>query len=209
MQGKEHIALELDPPVPIPAAAPGLLVSRRLPRDFLERHGDVIVLALLTRGGGLGQRRADPARCVGLVVAAALGYPIGERGEEWLGLVDRGARVWWIKRARVHTQLRMGISLRWIGGSGRCRCASTDQSVGKQVLRYDWLPGCAFLLFSFYNLFQLLLEIKDYKLFNNKFREEDIFITTELSDIELSVRIKLGTVKKSCFLVISHKINKF
>jgi hypothetical protein len=71
-QGEEHVALKPDLPVPIPAAAPGLLVPRRLPRDRLERHGDVVVLALLARGGGFGQRRADLARCMGLV-AAALG----------------------------------------------------------------------------------------------------------------------------------------
>ena len=42
-QGEEHVALEPDPPVAVRAAAPGLLVPRRLPRDRLERHGRVPV----------------------------------------------------------------------------------------------------------------------------------------------------------------------
>jgi hypothetical protein len=66
--------------VPVPAAAPGLLVPRRLPRDRHERHGGAAVLALLARGGGFSQRRADLARCVGLVARR-----VGERGDEWLG----------------------------------------------------------------------------------------------------------------------------
>jgi hypothetical protein len=85
-QGKEHITLEPDPSVPVPAAAPGLLVPRRLPRDCLERHGGAAVFALLAREGGFGQRRADLARCVGLVAATL----VGERGEEWLGFGGSG-----------------------------------------------------------------------------------------------------------------------
>jgi hypothetical protein len=126
-----------------------VVAARSGPRE--GRDGEVEV-----GGCGSGQMRVSCGR--------RTRYPIGERGW-WIGGLgvggSAGARVWWIGRARVHTQLRMGISLRLIGGSGRCRWTPTDRSVGKKVLRYDWLPGCAFLLFSFYNLFQLLLEIKD------------------------------------------------
>jgi hypothetical protein len=67
--------------------------------------------------------------------------------------VDPRARVRCIGRARVYAQHRMGISVRWIGGSGWCRWASTERSVGRQVLPYDWLPGVCFfvvLLFSWF-----------------------------------------------------------
>ena len=51
-QGEEHVALEPDPAVPVPAAAPGLLVPRRLPRDGLERHGGAPVVVLIAAASG-------------------------------------------------------------------------------------------------------------------------------------------------------------
>jgi hypothetical protein len=78
------------------------------------------------------------------------------RGESRRGEGTRMARVsGWLGFLR--SCLCVGSAAR-----GRCRWASTERSVGRQILRYDWLLGCAWLLFSLINLFQLLLK-KDYK----------------------------------------------
>jgi hypothetical protein len=58
-----------------------VVAARSGPRE--GRDGEVEV-----GGCGSGQMRVSCGR--------RTRYPIGERGEEWLGLVDRGARGWWI-----------------------------------------------------------------------------------------------------------------
>jgi hypothetical protein len=96
-------------------------------------------------GDGSGHRRADPGEWIGATPAAAL---VEGRGEG-RGKGTRMARVsGWLGFPRSHPCV--GSAAR-----GRCRWASTERSVGRQVLHYDWLLGCAWLLFSFYKPFPI------------------------------------------------------